>query len=64
MQRQTLELSVLTASMDSWFFLSCPRLFTFLRLRSGGGEEPGRAKGLRLILDPFTDVECGENQAC
>jgi hypothetical protein len=50
--------------MDSWFFLPFPRAVLDLWNRgSGRGEEPGGAKGLRLIQIRFSDAEFGKNAA-
>jgi hypothetical protein len=50
--------------MDSWFFLPFPRAVLDLWNRgSGRGEEPGGAKGSRLIQIRFSDAEFAKNLA-
>jgi hypothetical protein len=50
--------------MDSWFFLPFPRAMLDLWNReSGRGEQPGGAKGLRLIQIRFSDAEFCKNVA-
>ena len=51
--------------MNSWFFLPFPRaVFDLWNRGSGRGEEPGGAKGLRLIQIRFCDGEFGKNLGC
>jgi hypothetical protein len=50
--------------MDSWFFLPFPRaMLGFWNRESGRGEQPGGAKGLRLIQIRFSDAEFCKNVA-